>query len=133
MQDFRECVQKTRRLLKQFHSLQATLANLQDDLAALEQMAGPEQAALKARRAYNQKNWTPKTMKECLDNVFEEIADFKNTLQAAGFLGDDEQELVSSIMIDKMERWRDRLEQTHEPDESVSLVGHFLHFIKPWN
>lgn len=45
MQDFRECVQKTRRLLKQFHSLQATLANLQDDLAALEQMAGLEQAA----------------------------------------------------------------------------------------
>lgn len=95
-----------------------------------EEAAELGQAALKARRAYNQKNWTPKTMKECLDNVFEEIADVKNTLQAAGFLGDDEQELVSSIMVDKMERWRDRLEQTHEPDESVSLVGHFLHFIK---
>ena len=95
-----------------------------------EEAAELGQAALKARRAYNQKNWTPKTMKECLDNVFEEIADVKNTLQAAGFLGDDEQELVASIMVDKMERWRDRLEQTHEPDESVSLVGHFLHFIK---
>jgi len=45
MQDFKGCVSKTRRLLKQFHSLQATLANLQDDLAALEQMAGLEQAA----------------------------------------------------------------------------------------
>lgn len=45
MQDYGECVRKTKQLLKSYHSLQVTLANMQDDLRTLEQIATIKPAA----------------------------------------------------------------------------------------
>lgn len=69
-----------------------------------EEAAELSQAALKLRRVIDGTNPTPVTYQEAWDNLIEEIGDVKLCALVLDVRPDD------SIMQNKMERWRKRLE-----------------------
>lgn len=68
------------------------------------------QAALKLRRARNQKNPTPKTAKECYDQLLEEMCDVRVCWFALGLNSDHNLRRMAEIEEKKIMRWAKRLE-----------------------
>lgn len=80
-------------------------------LAALaEECSELAQAALKLRRFLDGTNWTPKTKRECIDSMWEEIGDVLACLVAVGFLT-EEQPVRDFLSQKKADRWLARLEE----------------------
>lgn len=72
------------------------------------------QAALKLRRAMDGSNPTPKSVKECTDNLVEEFADMmlcvRVVCEATNTDFDDFLDDAAEIMVKKCDRWATRLE-----------------------
>lgn len=66
------------------------------------------QAALKMRRALNGKNWTPKTVEECRNDIIEEHADLCLCFKALMW---DDKEARKEWEKRKEERWMNRLRE----------------------
>lgn len=83
------------------------------------------QAALKLRRALDGTNPTPKSVKECLENIQEEMADvfvcltmFGKSAERDGILIYNRyMEKVIKIEDEKEARWLSRLEEKEQSDE----------------
>ena len=67
------------------------------------------QAALKLRRAIDDKNPTPKSISECEAALDEEIADVWLCIRESGFSDDEHLMIQGEIMIAKQDRWLSRL------------------------
>lgn len=82
-----------------------------------EEAAELSQAALKYRRALQTARWdeyispTPKTSREAMDNLLEEIADVALCVMVLGIPG-----LPDKIMLKKAERWLGRLKQYRDDE-----------------
>lgn len=68
------------------------------------------QAALKMRRARTQRNPTPKTTRECFDQILEEMCDVKVCWHALGYDSDHSKRRMAEIEEKKILRWVERLE-----------------------
>lgn len=68
------------------------------------------QAALKLRRAHGQKNPTPKTTRECFDQLLEEMCDVRVCWHALGFDSAHNKSRMAEIEQNKILRWAERLE-----------------------
>lgn len=80
------------------------------------------QAALKLRRALDGKNPTPKSVKECEENLLEELADVKVAFTV--YLSDSKpcikaraSEEINKTTEIKLDRWFSRLEAKEQSDE----------------
>ena len=82
-----------------------------------EEASELSQAALKLRRAIDNKNPTPKTCSECCDNINEEIADCKLILELLGFMEPDALKVQDKIKEHKKARWISRLEMSKQKGE----------------
>lgn len=86
--------------------------------ALLEQLAEEctelAQAALKLARLRRGENPTPKTEQECIDSLTEEVADVMLCIRLIieGYVIDPDK--VNDIVEEKMQRWRERLEEAEE-------------------
>ncbi len=67
------------------------------------------QAALKFRRALDGTNFTPKSVRECRENLTEEIADCQVVLRLLGLTSDHEMFKQQKIAAAKQIRWAERL------------------------
>lgn len=75
-----------------------------------EEASELSQAALKMRRARSQKNPTPKTTKECFDQLLEEMCDVRVCWNALGFNSAHNKTVMAEIEKNKILRWAERLE-----------------------
>ena len=82
-----------------------------------EEASELSQAALKLRRAIDNKNPTPKTCSECCYNINEEIADCELILELLGFREPDILQVQDKIKKQKKARWISRLEMNKQKGE----------------
>ncbi len=87
-------------------SVDAMLKQLAEEAAELAQAALKYDRALETETALKYVSPTPKTSREAMDNLLEEIADVALCVMVLGIPG-----LPDKIMLEKAKRWRDRLEQ----------------------
>ena len=71
------------------------------------------QAALKLRRAHSQKNPTPKTTRECFDQLLEEMCDVRLCWYALRFDTAHNKSRMVEIEKNKILRWAERLENNN--------------------
>ena len=83
----------------------------QDELLCqlAEEASELSQAALKLRRAYNQKNPTPKTAQQCYEALLEELADVSVCCTALGYDSPLSRSRMASVYGEKIQRWAERL------------------------
>lgn len=87
-------------------SISAMLKQLAEEASELAQAALKYDRALETKVAKKYISPTPKSSREAMDNLVEEIADVALCLMVVGIRG-----LPDKIMLEKAKRWRDRLEQ----------------------
>lgn len=78
-----------------------------------EEAAELAKAALKLRRTYSDANPTPVSTEEAFDNLMEELADVQNCVFALEINHSTDLMKVRRISISKMQRWAERLEESH--------------------
>ena len=76
-----------------------------------EESAELSQAALKLRRAYDGTNPTPKSERECMEQLIEEMCDVCVCCTALGLDTRENRRRMAEIMQAKIMRWAARLEE----------------------
>lgn len=76
-----------------------------------EEASELSQAALKLRRAYDGTNPTPKSERECFEQLIEEMCDVCVCCTALGLDTRENRRRMAEIMQEKIMRWAARLEE----------------------